>query len=80
MTDQLSAEEIRMPAEAERKMDSGVIPYVLLDGGRVMVSAEGMRHFGLEQGQTITQTIFLAILEFNIAHCEAMIEAKKHLH
>ncbi len=64
-------EQIRHLADAERMMDSGESGFVRLGGGRLMASPEVMKHFGLKQGQTITDTIFCAILEFNIARiCE----------
>ena len=46
------------------------IPFVMLDEGqRMPMTKEAMKHFGLTQGQTITDQIFRAILRFKIADC-----------
>jgi hypothetical protein len=71
-----SNEQIRMLAEAERKMDAGETPWVRLGNERVMVSALVMEELGLEQGQTITDEIFRAILRANIAALEIEIAAR----
>jgi hypothetical protein len=42
-----------MLAEAERRMDSGELAYVMLDGRRVSVEPERMKDFSLVCGQTI---------------------------
>ena len=72
-----TTEEIRLLAQSERDMDSGKLAFVMLDGKRVSVTCEAMAYFDLKQGQTITLPIMIAILEFNIAQCEAAIEEQK---
>jgi hypothetical protein len=72
----LSSNDIRMIAEAERMMDGGH-PFVMLDGQRVMCRQEVMDELGLKQGQTINGVIFEAILRQNLAHCQAQIAIKK---
>lgn len=68
---ELTNEEIKLLAEGERKMDAGEIAFVRLAGNRASVSPDVMQELGLQQGQTINNTIFLAILEANIANCKA---------
>lgn len=68
---ELSLEELHALAAMERMMDDGAQPFVKLGDQRLAVSAEALEHFGLRQGQTINHTIFLAILKWNIAACEA---------
>lgn len=75
----LNAEEIKMLAKTERDMDAGVLPFVMLNGHRVRMDDAGMKHFGLEQGQTINQMIFVSILEFNLAECERKIAEQNAL-
>jgi tyrosine-protein phosphatase YwqE len=67
----LSDEEIRSLAKVERMMDAGNVPFVKLDGQRIMMTPEAMEHFELRSGQTITDVIFLAVLEFNLASIRA---------
>jgi hypothetical protein len=74
----LTAEEVRMLAEAERKMDTGEIPFVMYGGHRAAMRQEAMDHFKLKQGQTINDQIWIAILEFNIAHCRAETDMRKN--
>jgi hypothetical protein len=70
-------DEIRALIECERGMDEGRIAFVMLDGQRVSVTAAAMAEFGLAQGQTINVPIMIALLEFNIAHCQAQIAIEK---
>lgn len=70
---EFSTEEIRMLAKAERDMDSGDVKFVMYRGGRTMVFPEVMDELGLENGQTISDVIFGAILQSSIAHLEAKI-------
>jgi hypothetical protein len=65
-------DEIKLLAECERMMDAGA-PFVRLNNERIMCRKECMEEFGLERGQTITDTIFREILKWNIADCEAAI-------
>jgi hypothetical protein len=70
---ELTHEQICMLAEVERKMDAGEMPFVLWHGNRAAMDKETMDHFRLTQGQTITDVIWKAILEFNIASCQDKI-------
>lgn len=65
-----SNEEIKMPAQLERDMDNGKQPFVVSEGGRTAVSVDCMEALGLEQGQTINQGIFEAILRYNLEQIE----------
>ncbi len=72
-----SDDEIRMLAECERMMDTGVIPFVVLGDQRVAVSKVVMDELDLKQGQTINSAIFGAILRHNIAWIKTEIALKK---
>lgn len=73
----LTTEEIKLVAEAERLMDDGKIPFVMLDGQRASVPVETMTELGLRQGQTINAIIFVEILKQNIALCQTKIALAK---
>ncbi len=70
---QFTIEEIAMLADQERKMDSGEVSFVMLEGGVTPVTEAAMKEFGLVSGQTINHAIFISLLEFNLAECEAQI-------
>jgi hypothetical protein len=70
-------EQLRLLAEAERLMDEGKMPFVILRGERVSVQPEVMEELGLKQGQTINLSIFLAICEQFTALCQASIAIQK---
>ena len=70
-------DEIKMIAEVERKMDSGEQPFVMFSGQRVAVPQTTMDVLGLAQGQTINHTIFMAVLQANLADCQAAIAMGK---
>lgn len=72
-----TTEKIRLLAECERMMDGGEIPFVILNGQRASMSRSAMEYFGLEQGQTITGDIFVAVLQFKCAEIEAEIIERK---
>lgn len=74
----LTTQQIKDLAEVERLMDSGELPFVIYGGHRASMDAETLRHFGLQQGQTITDPIWEAILEFKIARCQEEIAMRKH--
>ena len=73
MTHKFSDEEIKILVDSERKMDSGELGFVLLDGSRVIVLPDAMKHFELTQGQTINGAIMIALIEFNLASCREKI-------
>lgn len=64
----LTAEEICMLAELERKMDSGEAPYVIVEGcsQRSALTQGDMSLFGLQTGQTVSNALWVAILKFKI--------------
>ena len=64
-------------AKQEHQMDQGKVKFVLLKGERVPVSKEAMDEFGLVHGQNINDEIFVAILQFEIASCDATIAIAK---
>ena len=68
-----TTEEIQMLAKAERMMDAGEAPYVLTEGGRMMVDPLVMEELGLETGQTVSNQISLAIAEAQLAVLQAKI-------
>ena len=73
----LTTEQIGHLAQLERRMDSGEQPFVLLNEERIAVHVDVMTELGLDQGQTISQPIFVAILQAQLAHCQAQLEMKK---
>lgn len=77
MERQFTTKEIRALAEAERMMDAGQVPFVNFGGQRVMMRQEVMDELGLKQSQTINNQIFMAILQQNLAYCEAQIAIEK---
>ncbi len=73
----LSIEELKMLADCERGMDSGIIPYVVLNGDRCAIDHEILSHFGLINHQTIDSVIFIAIQKFNIGRLKKEIMDKE---
>lgn len=71
MDHKLTNEQIRMLAHAERQMDAGELTFVVCDGQRMIVRPVIMEELGLETGQTVSSTLVLAILEANLAACQA---------
>ena len=73
-TFKFTIEEIRMMAEQERAMDSGIQPYVLeMNRNRWVVCPSVMEEFGLETGQTVSDTLSLAITEAHLASLKATV-------
>lgn len=66
-----TTEEIRMLAQVERDMDAGKIPFVLWGGSRLTVNPTVMEELGLAAGQAVSDQIAGAILEGNLAACQA---------
>ena len=77
MIRKLTTEEIKMLAKAERQMDAGEVPFVVWQGGRMMVQQIVMEELGLESGQTVSHEIAGAILNANLAVCRAAVAAAK---
>lgn len=73
MPHEFTAEQIRMLAEVERMMDRGEMPFVIWRGLRSSVLPEVMIELGLEQGQTVTDILYDAILAASIRLCEREI-------
>lgn len=73
----LTEDEIKALVECERMMDDGRVAFVMLQGQRVSVSSEAMAEFGFKKGQTINDTIFCALLQFNIANIQTKIALNK---
>ena len=71
MTHNLTNEQFRMLAKAERQMDAGEVPFVVAAGERLIVRPVVMEELGLETGQTVSNTLVLAILEANLAALRA---------
>ena len=61
-------EGVKLRAECERKMDSGEIPFVMLDGHRVPTSKECIEELGLVAGQTINDALYIAMMRWDIAN------------
>ena len=74
----LTDEQIRMLAEAEREMDAGTVSFVRWGSQRVLTTPECMKHFGLQQGQAISDEIWRAIQSFNIESIQKERTARKH--
>lgn len=70
----LTDEELKMLAEAERKMDSGEHKFVRDPSGhRLIVDAEVMRDLGLVNGQSVSRTLVTEIMERHLAKMQAQI-------
>lgn len=74
---EFTTEEIRYLGEMERRMDRGEVPFVMVNSRRVAITHDAVTEFGLEQGQTITREIFIAVLNFQIATLVARIAVNK---
>ena len=70
---ELSNEDIRALADLERMMDSGEVPFVILNGERVATNELIMSELGLEQGQTINREIFKAMMRAQLAALQAQM-------
>lgn len=77
MTHKFTKDEIIKLAACERAMDSGAIPFVVLGEGRVICPQACMDEFELKHGQTINHAIFMEILKWNLADCQAKIDEQK---
>lgn len=73
----ITNEHIRILAAGERQMDAGEVPFVVNEGGRLMVTPQVMEELGLETGQTVSNQICIAICEANIAALNAQLETEK---
>lgn len=69
----LSDEDVKLLAQVERDIENNRVPFVKLNGGRLLVMPEVMKFFGLEQGQNITIPIYTAILKKQIEIVENKI-------
>lgn len=76
----LSIDEYRMLAEVERMMDKGEIPYVVQNGQRLAFSKDVMEEFKVENGQTVSLELMIAMTEANIACLKIEIDLKKLIH
>lgn len=79
MTREFNNEEIRLVANLEKRMDDGEVQFVLWAGSRVAVEDHIMRQLGLTHGQSISGTIFQAIINARIQYCNQIIEAEKNI-
>ena len=77
MTVQLTDEHVRMLAEQDRDMDSGRQAFVMNKGQRWAMIPEAMEHFGLVSGQSASDAVIMAVLRFNLEHCQHKIAEKK---
>ena len=75
----LTIDQIKMLAEAERKMDTGELSFVVAEGQRMLIDPLIMDEFGLVSGQTVTNTIVIEILKAKIAMVKAQIAARRAL-
>lgn len=64
-------EQLRLLAKAERDMDDGSLPFVWNRGQRFAVASEAMAHFDLRSGQTVSDVLVVAILQWTIAQLES---------
>ena len=77
MTHKFTNKEFRMLAEAERQMDAGEIPFVVCNRQRFLVQPVIMEELGLEPGQTVSDTLVLAIMEATVASLEADVALER---
>ena len=73
----LSDDDVRTLAAQERDMSAGKVPHVLLNGVRFAMMTEAMKHFELLSGQNVSNSIMVAILQFNLAYCQNKIAEQK---
>ena len=73
----LSSDDMRTLAAQERDMSAGKVPHVLLNGVRIAMMPEAMKHFELVSGQIINSSIMVAILQFNLDYCRNKIAERK---
>lgn len=73
----LSNEEIKGLAELERRMDTGIQPYVIIDNMRMAVSQKIMQELDLKNGQTINRLISTHIMQLALAEVRAAMAIKK---
>lgn len=73
----LSVDEIRMLADQERRMDSGEQRFVLWRGQRAAVDPLVAEELGLENGQTINDAIWRAMLQAQLAQVRAAIQMRE---
>jgi hypothetical protein len=73
----MTKQHIKLLAECERMMDAEQIPCVRFQNERIMCSQACLEELGLIAGQTINQLIFVEILKWSIADCEAKITEQK---
>ena len=74
---ELSTEQIRLLAQAERMMDSGEKKFVFFGGHRLMMDDEVMEKLGLQPRQTINWEIFGAIQQENIQRVQLKIQLER---
>ncbi len=75
----LTTQDMQLLAQAERDMDAGLVPFVVLNGMRNLVSADTMSELGLVSGQQVTPSMMTAIIKKSLADMQAelaIIKAK----
>lgn len=77
MDKKFSEVEIQALAELERDMDSGIQPFVVLNGHRWAFMPEVLAACGCVSGQTVNDTIIRALLENSLAHLRTQIALGK---
>ena len=73
----LTLDQVRELARLERDMDAGEQPFVILNGMRIAVMPEIMRHFELVTGQTISMTLCMEITQASIAACTRFLDEEE---
>ena len=71
---EFSIDELQKLAKLHRQMDSGEITFVILNGNRVAVQSDAMKHFEFVSGQTIDAALFEALLLYNIEQCQKKMD------
>ena len=74
---ELTREQVKMLAKAERMTDTGELKYVLFDGRRLIVESEVMEQLGLQPCQTINWEIFGAIQQENLQRIQLKIQLER---
>ncbi len=63
----MGADEQEMLKQAEKMMDDGVMPYVILEGKRIMFSQESLDHFNLKSGDAIDMSKMGELQKFQMS-------------
>lgn len=71
----MTAEELRLVIDLERRIDAGEVPYVYVAGLRERQAMDRacMEALGLKTGQTVSRGLWVEILKFKIEQLDRII-------